>query len=503
MQLNSLRSLKINRNFLTPNLLKALTSKLKFSNGTPWVYLINLIIIASGYVYLANSASQLPENIPFFYSLPWGESQLAPSSYLWWIAHLATISLIINLTFSLVELFKNNFILSRFYGYLSLAIGTALTFYLWRIITLVSFFPVIWPTWVKILAVPLLAGATVTAIAVPFVIKLAKKYGFMDDPLRHKHPGMLLKRPTPRAGGLAYFIGLLIPALILIPVFSSQKIIGILIAAAICVAMGLRDDKKDIHPIIRLIGQVVVILIAVLSGIILFYIPNPFGPSINLDNFRYTFELFGEHTIYYYSVLAATVWMGVTMNFMSFANGSDGVYAGLVSIASIVIAILMFTSIPIDPDMAIFAKLAAISAGAGLGMAFYTWPPQKLLWGFGATSAGLVIASLSILGSTKVATMLIVLLIPFLDGAFAVFRRLRRGQLPFWGDREHLHHKLLEGLGWSKPKVAIFYWTTTGLLGIVGIITSGQTRALTLATMAIIFIVGISLLNFIKKPKSL
>lgn len=482
---------------------KAFLIKAKFTNGIHMIYLINVIIVATGYIYLFNSLGQLPEMVPFFYSLPWGENQLAPSNYLWGLAHGALALLVINSIFSVIELSKSNFNLSRFYAYASVVSGGVLIAYLARIITTVAYYPVVFPSWAKIIAIPLLAGVLVTAVVTPFVIRFAKTKGFMDDPLKHKHPGMLLKRPTPRAGGLAYFLGLLIPSLVLLPLFTSQKLIGIFLAAGICVLMGLKDDKKDIHPILRLGGQILVIFIAVLSGIILIYIPNPFGTAINLDYFRYTFEFLGEHTIYYYSALAAAIWIGATMNFMSFANGTDGVYAGLVTIASLVIAILMFQSLELDPDIAIFAKLAAISAGAGLGMAFFTWPPQKLLWGFGATSAGLVIAALSILGSTKVAVMLIVLIIPFLDGIFAVVRRLRRGQLPFWGDREHLHHKLLEGLGWSKPKVAMFYWGTTILFGAVGILTSGQARALTLATMSLIFIVGIALLNFVKKPKNI
>ena len=477
--------------------------KAKFMNGVHWLYPANMVIVAAGYIYLFNSQGQLPDSVPLFYSLPWGESQLAPSYYLWGLAHAALLLLIFNIVLSFIEFTKNNFTLSKFYGYVSLASCGILISYLIRIITLVEYYPVVFPNWVKIIAIPLLAGIIVTSLVTPFVIRFARKYGFMDDPLRHSHPGMLLKHPTPRTGGLAYFLGLLIPSLILLPIFSSQKLVGIFLAAGLCVFMGLKDDKKDIHPVLRFLGQIVVIFIAVLSGIILIYIPNPFGTAINLDYFRYTFEFLGEHTVYYYSALAAAVWIGTTMNFMSFANGTDGVYAGLITVASLVIAILMFQSLPLDPDIAIFAKLAAISAGAGLGMAFFTWPPQKLLWGFGATSAGLVIASLSILGSTKVAVMLIVLIIPFLDGIFAIMRRLRRGQLPFWGDREHLHHKLLEGLRWSKSQVALFYWGTTTLFGIVGILTSGQARALTLAKMSVIFILGIALLNFVKKPKNL
>ena len=128
-------------------------------------------------------------------------------------------------------------------------------------------------------------------------------------------------------------------------------------------------------------------------------------------------------------------------------------------------------------------------------MAFFTWPPQKILWGFGATSAGLIIASLSIIGSTKVATTMLVLMIPFLDGIFAIIRRISRGRLPFWGDREHFHHKLLEGLGWNKKQIALFYWSTSICLGIIGILTSNQLKILSIISVAIIIGALIALVN--------
>ncbi len=373
--------------------------------------------------------------------------------------------------------------------------------YLYRIVTISAINAMEIPQIVKLILIPMLAALVANIIATPIVIKISKIFGFIDDPLTHKHPGMMLKKPTPRAGGLAYMISILIPGILLLPILESQKIVGILTAAILCVITGVMDDKKDIHPGIRLIIQVLTATIAVFSGIILIYIPNPFGDPIILDQYKFTFTFLGIHSIYYISVIVAIFWVMTTMNFMSFANGSDGVYAGLVFVSSFVIAILMFQSLDADPEMAKFVKLAALSAGAALGMALFTWPPQKLLWGFGATSAGLVIATLSIIGSTKVAVMLLVLLIPFLDGLVAIVRRLKRKQLPFWGDREHFHHKLLFRLGWSKSKVATFYWISTIFLGTIGILSSGRSRALWVASMSIIFFIAIALFNFIRFPK--
>src|SRR3989338_9714358 len=93
----------------------------------------------------------------------------------------------------------------------------------------------------------------ISAISTLFVIKLAKKYGFMDYPGR-AHPANIITAPTPRAGG----IPILITVLFLVPVFVSasgvmepKRIIAFLLAACLIVVVGTLDDKYDINPYFR------------------------------------------------------------------------------------------------------------------------------------------------------------------------------------------------------------------------------------------------------------
>ena len=84
--------------------------------------------------------------------------------------------------------------------------------------------------------------------------------------------------------------------------------------------------------------------------------------------------------------------------------------------------------------------------------------------GYSATTlAGLLLAVLSILSTTKVGTAMMVLAIPLVDAGYVVGRRILSGKSPLSGDRGHLHHKLLE-LGWGRRRIAIFYWVVTALL---------------------------------------
>jgi|694.fasta_scaffold00773_27 UDP-GlcNAc:undecaprenyl-phosphate GlcNAc-1-phosphate transferase len=457
--------------------------------------LLNIQLLTILYFYIQLSLPNIPFQVPLFLNFPWGKNQIADKNDLWIIFIVALFLLILNSFFSVRESLKANYPISRIYLFLSLFINSLLCFYTYSIIDSVAYKSLVLPDYIKIILIPTNLAFWATVLSAPFVIKIAKEFRFMDDPLSHKHPGMLLTKPVPRAGGLAYILGILIPGIFILPISTSQKILGILSSAIICVAIGLKDDRKDVSPYIRLFTQLGVAAITALSGITLIYISNPFGEAIKLDYLKYTFEFFGPHSIYYLAVGAAMIWIITTMNFMSWSNGTDGVFAGLVFISSLVISILMFDNLTVDPESIPFVKLAALSAGAGLGMAFFTWPPQKILWGFGATSAGLIIAALSIMGSTKVATTMLVLMIPFLDGIFAIIRRLSRGQLPFWGDREHFHHKLLEGWGWSKKQIALFYWTTGIILGTVGILTSKQLKILSLISVAIVVGILIAFAN--------
>lgn len=167
------------------------------------------------------------------------------------------------------------------------------------------------------------------------------------------------------------------------------------------------------------------------------------------------------------SGIITTVWIVWFLNVLSWSNGIDGQFAGIVAIASIVIVLLALRFDIVELEYKRVAILGAISVGLSIGLAKYTWHPSKIMWGFGAISAGLVLSVLSILISSKIATSILIILIPFLDAFVTAARRILQGKSPFKGDRGHLHHILLDR-GWSVRKIAVFYWVTTALFGALG-----------------------------------
>lgn len=336
----------------------------------------------------------------------------------------------------------------------------------------------------KLLLLPALLSFLLSFLATPITIVLAKPLGIIDDPKRRKHPAAIHQKPTPRGGGIPIFLAILLASLVFLPV--DQRLLGILIGAAIIILVGLWDDKKDINPYFRLISQFLAGGIVVASGIGIAFISNPLGGTIDLSIPRIGFEFLGEErSIWLLSAGFGLLWIVSLMNAVSWSSGVDGQLSGFAAIAALTVAIL---SLGFSADITQWPVtiLAAITFGAFLGFLPWHMYPQKIMPGFGgATLAGFMLAVLSILTTTKVGTLLVVLAIPILDAGYSVARRIAQGKSPVWPDRGHLHHRLLDA-GWSKRKIAFFYWGIAALLGILALNLNTQAKLYTIIGIALI-----------------
>ncbi len=267
-----------------------------------------------------------------------------------------------------------------------------------------------------------------------------------------------------------------------------QKLLGILIGAAVIIFIGLLDDKRDINPYFRLISQFLAAGIVVGAGIGIAFVSNPLGGIIDLSTPRISFEFLGEQkSVWLLSAGFGLLWIVSLMNAVSWSSGVDGQLSGFTAIAALVIAVL---SLQFSADITQWPVtiLAAITFGAFLGFLPWHIYPQKIMPGFGgATLAGYMLAILSILTTTKVGTLLVVLAIPVVDAGYSFTRRVLSGKSPVWADRGHLHHKFLDA-GWSKRKVAAFYWLATATLGMLAL--NLNTKAKFYTIIGIVLFVG-------------
>jgi UDP-GlcNAc:undecaprenyl-phosphate GlcNAc-1-phosphate transferase len=322
-------------------------------------------------------------------------------------------------------------------------------------------------------------------VITPIVIFWYRKKGWVEDPQQKKHVKITHEKPVPRGGGVVIFLTLLCISLLFLHL--DKYVIAILSSCLLLAIAGFLDDIFDIHPVIRLGVGLIAALIVVGSGIGIAYITNPFGSGvIRLDSLILTFKLFGTtHSIWVFSDLLAIFFIVWNMNIVNWSKGVDGQMPGFVAIALVFISILA-AKFGDDPSQFNTQTLALISAGAFAGFLIWNMYPQKIMPGYGAGSlAGFLLAVLSILSGAKIATTIMVLAVPTADAIFTISRRLLAGKSPFWGDRGHLHHKLMDVLGWGRRRIAIFYWLTTLILGVLSLYLSSLGKFVTFGLVTI------------------
>lgn len=358
----------------------------------------------------------------------------------------------------------------------------------------------------------LIVSAGFAILITPLTIFSAKKFRILDFPWR-AHPAILHKNPIPRAGGLAPLLAIVSSYIIYIVlsgnVIVDKQIVGILIAGFLVVLVGVLDDKYDINPYIRLLTNFLAAGIIVASGVGITWFTNPFGGQIRLDEIviRFNFPdilpfgfFAGVHSIILLADIFAFIWIVWVMNALNWSSGVDGQLSGIAAIGMVALGFAANRYLAADPAQLAVAILAFAAAGAYLGFLPWNFYPQKIMPGYGgATLAGMIIASLSILAGAKLATTALLLIIPIVDGLWAIVRRLASGRSPVWGDKQHLHHHLLT-LGLSKPQVAVLYYFLAATSAFLALTLDNRGRFFAISVGGVIILaILITLARFVQK----
>lgn len=318
-------------------------------------------------------------------------------------------------------------------------------------------------------------------LSLAFILSLAmtsltitgyRALGLVDRSTKKEHKKNIHTTPVPRGGGIPVFVAMLFVTAMFLKV--DLQIIAILFGAFVLTVLGVLDDIFNLSPYLRLGLGILVAYAVVKSGIGINFVSNPFGGIVDFEKVKWL------------SDLLAVFWIVWAMNFVNMgAKGLDGQLPGVVIIAAVVMGVLSFRFVN-DVTTWPSAYLAFALAGAYAGLLVFNMYPQRIMpgWGGGAL-AGYFLGILSILSGAKVATAMIVLGVPLMDVIYAIIRRVSSGKSPVWGDDMHLHHQLLK-LGWSKRKVAAFYWLMTALLGYIALKLNSQLKAYTIVLTAVV-----------------
>ncbi len=354
----------------------------------------------------------------------------------------------------------------------------------------------------EIITLPFIVSFIATAIITAISIKFLKKIGLVDDPEFHKHPGIIHKKPIPRGGGIPLFLGTFLAGLIFLP--KTNGVISLFFASFLALVIGIIDDKlnaesKDVSPYLRFLINILTAIIVVGSGISIHFITSPFGGIFQLDKIALSLPYLPFNLLL--SDVVSVIWLIWVMNMINWSKGIDGQMPGIVAISAIVIGILSLRLTSADPGVFVDAKLSFIIAGAALGFLLFNFYPAKIFPGYGATSLYLLLGAASILSGAKLATAILVLGVPTVDAAFTITRRILNKRSPFLHDNKHLHHILLK-LGLSQRQIALFYWTISGILGVISLLISSRNKVFALIMLIVIVGGGLFFLHAITKNKN-
>ena len=308
----------------------------------------------------------------------------------------------------------------------------------------------------------------------PFVRKFFIKKGYIEYPeeKQKKTKNATAIQPVPRGGGIIVFLAILITSCLFLKI--DKHFIGIFLAGFIALIIGVWDDIKDISPKIRLFTNIIVGLIIVLSGIGITFISNPFGGIIDLSFFPYL------------SDILAIIWIVWCMNIVGWSTGVDGQLPGFTAISAFFIGLLAFRFSQDILQWPVIILAGAVS-GAFLGFLPFNLFPQVMMPGYsGKSLAGFFLAVLAILSGAKLATVILLLGIPMIDAIFVLIKRFFQKKPLFISDDNHLHHQLLKS-GWSRSRIAIFYWSISFVLGLISLFLNSSQKFYVFIGLFILF----------------
>lgn len=312
-------------------------------------------------------------------------------------------------------------------------------------------------------------GVLISLVMTPIIIRLAPEYGIVDHPEQRK----VHREPMPSCGGLAVFLGAVIPTVLVfvffkeLSIFFTPRIVrafsAIATASAVIVVLGVIDDKYALGAKLKLGIQTITALILYIGGVSITFVKIPgYG--------------------YYYlspavSFIVTVLWILAIMNAMNLLDGLDGLLSGVAVISGLFLFI-----IAVWKAQALVAVMLIALVGACLGFLRYNFNPARIFLGdTGSLFIGLMFAATSIMGALKTTFTLAFLIpvmimgLPIFDTAFAIIRRAISKKPIFSPDSDHVHHRLLKTGISHRNAVLVIYFIVT-ILGVGGLLLAVLSR---------------------------
>src|SRR6476619_619021 len=307
------------------------------------------------------------------------------------------------------------------------------------------------------------AGAAVWAV-VSATESLAKAIGprGMDIPNERS----LHEVPTPKLGGLAVLVAVLIGGTIFLPWDHETR--AILGGAILITAVGVVDDLVDLPAGLKLLGQIAAAIIPVASGVTVDTFTLPFLGRIDPGSVQLVDPpLIGAIDLGQVLTVFGIV---AVANVINLIDGVDGLAAGVCLISAGALTVI---ALSLDRNAA--GVLAAVTAGASLGFLRHGFPPASSFMGdTGSNLLGYLLAVITVQGALKTNAVvalffpLAILAVPILDTSFVVAKRLKYRRPIYRADTEHFHHRMAR-IGFTQRRTIAYLYGWTVVLAVVAL----------------------------------
>jgi len=282
-----------------------------------------------------------------------------------------------------------------------------------------------------------LVPLALSLVLTPLLRLLALRFGYVDAPGAEVKTH---KQVTPLLGGAAIFLAFSAGLVFMrfytsFPTGTLRDLRVILAGGLVMFVLGLIDDLKKPHGLgfkTKFFIQFCVAFFVALYGVRINFI-NP------------------DHL----SFILSMIWIVGVSNAFNIIDVMDGLSASQAVMAALGFLLISF------PSEAIYVNVASAAlAGGALGFLPYNFSKKmKIFMGdSGSLVCGFTLAvvamgtSYSAVNPLGVYAPLFILAIPLYDTLFVSVMRLRRGQSPFIGSRDHFALRL-EKLGFSRPRI--------------------------------------------------
>lgn len=327
-----------------------------------------------------------------------------------------------------------------------------------------------------------LISAAASLTLTPLLRRFCERYRLVDEPQDDRHVHL---KAVPRLGGIAIFLSMLI-ALSFLPLVNNlltqtlrpdlRAIVVFVVCGFLVLLLGVYDDLRGASAVVKFAGLAGVTLLFYVLGGRIEGLSIPFVGGVTL------------HPIL--GFLLTMIWVVGITNAFNLIDGVDGLASGSALFSSLVLL-----SVSLVQGKAMVAVIALVLTGALAGFLRYNFNPASIFLGdSGSLFVGFALAALSIQGAQKAPTAVAVAIpvlafgLPVVDTSVAIARRFLSAKPIFKGDREHIHHMLLER-GWSQRRVALVLYGVSALFGLLAMLFVNSGNSL---TAVVLFVVGVA-----------